>query len=110
MPFKEHKRRSVRLKGYDYTSEGAYFLTMCTKDRQCLFGQIVDDQMKLNQFGIIVRAEWIRTGIIRDEIQLDKYVIMPNHFHGIICIHDNRRGTARRAPTIFRTGSPDALE
>lgn len=98
-----HRRQSIRLKGYDYTQEGAYFVTICTHEQQHLFGEIVNGKMRLNEYGRIVRDEWNRTAQIRSEIEIDEFIIMPNHFHGIIviidCGHSARRGTARRART-----------
>ncbi|BBO90310.1 transposase [Desulfosarcina ovata] len=96
-----HKRRSIRLKGYDYSSPGAYFITLCTHGQVCLFGDITDGHMKLNDAGRIVTDEWIQTAVIRNEIELDEWVVMPNHFHGIVFLRP-RRGTARRAPTTTR--------
>ncbi len=93
-----HHRRSVRLKGYDYAQPGAYFVTVCTRDRECLFGEIVDGEVLLNLVGVAVRDEWLRTAQLRDNVALDAFVIMPNHFHGIVVITEGR-GTARRAPT-----------
>ncbi|MFA5352968.1 MAG: hypothetical protein WC291_01955 [Thermodesulfovibrionales bacterium] len=82
-----HHRRSLRLKGYDYSQEGAYFITICAHSRRdCLFGEIVRDEMILNECGTIVRDEWLKTSEIRSEIHLGEYVIMPNHFHGIVII------------------------
>jgi len=99
----KHHRRSIRLKNYDYASPGAYFVTIVTHRRQCLFGNVMDGQMRLNEFGEIVRDEWLKTETIRPRVQLDEYVIMPNHVHGIIIINDdNRRGTLQRAPTIMQ--------
>ncbi|MCK8603108.1 transposase [Desulfoferrobacter suflitae] len=98
-------RRSIRLKGYDYAGAGAYFVTICAQNRECLFGKIVDGKMVLNDAGEIVADEWIKTGDIRDKIILDEWVVMPNHFHGILVI-DDRRGTARRAPTVEQFGKP----
>jgi len=86
-----HHRRSIRLPGYDYTSEGAYFVTVVTHHRERLFGEIVNDEMVLNDFGKIVREEWLKTAQLRSEVELieDEFVIMPNHFHGIINITDS---------------------
>jgi len=95
-----HHRRSIRLKEYDYSQAGAYFVTLCVYDRECLFGTIVDGDMQMKEFGYIVAAEWIRTAELRSGIELAEYVVMPNHFHGIVVItneSDNRRGTACRA-------------
>jgi len=91
----ERNRRSIRLRGYDYSCAGMYFVTICTQTRVCLFGEIVDGEMWLNEYGCIVANEWIKTPEIRDEIELDEFVIMPNHFHGIVVVVC--RGTARRA-------------
>lgn len=84
----KHHRRSIRLKGYDYSRPGAYFVTICVHDRECLFGDISDGQMHLNEYGKIVQTEWLKSSEIRDEIELDAYQIMPNHFHGIVIIQD----------------------
>jgi len=84
-----HHRHSIRLKGYDYSQAGAYFVTVCAHERQCLFGEIVDGEMQLNDFGRIVAAEWIRSGELRAEIETGEYVVMPNHFHGIVMITDD---------------------
>jgi|JTFO01.1.fsa_nt_gb REP element-mobilizing transposase RayT len=102
---KIHHRRSIRLKGYDYTREGAYFITVCAYKRECLFGRIVDHVMGMNDVGHIVGDEWVKTVLIREEIELGDWVVMPNHFHGIIFIVGSR-GTARRAPTGERLREP----
>ncbi len=82
-------RRSIRLPGYDYSKIGMYFVTICTKNRECLFGKIVDDTMQKNILGQIVTNEWLKTSVIRLEVQLLEFVVMPNHFHGIIHIVDS---------------------
>ena len=76
-------RRSIRLKGYDYSSAGAYFVTVCTQNRECLFGEVVDEEMSINKIGTIVQAEWMRTADIRSNVLTDEFTIMPNHIHGI---------------------------
>ena len=81
-----HHRKSIRLKNYDYSQNGVYFITICTKNRRCLFGTIDNNEMALNTLGIIVRDEWIKSFQIRKELEMDEYVIMPNHFHGIVSI------------------------
>jgi REP element-mobilizing transposase RayT len=80
------RRRSIRLKDYDYAQAGAYFVTICTHDRECLFGEIVSGEIQLNAFGEIVVEEWGRSTEIRREIELDEWVVMPNHLHGIAVI------------------------
>lgn len=91
-------RRSIRLQGYDYSQAGAYFVTVCAQDRKCLFGDITNGEMVLNDYGRAVQDEWLKTAEIRFEIQLSEFVVMPNHFHGILIIGDDlRKGTACRA-------------
>jgi REP element-mobilizing transposase RayT len=82
----KHHRQSIRLKGYDYSSAGGYFITICTHQRECLFGEVVDGAMQLNELGEIVAFEWENTPNIRREIKLDAWIVMPNHFHGIVFI------------------------
>jgi len=85
--FNKH-RHSIRLPGYDYSAEGSYFITLVTHEREHLFGEIVDGEMRLNEFGKIVREEWERSTMSRKEIELDmdEFVVMPNHIHGIVHI------------------------
>ena len=98
---KKHHRRSVRLKGYDYAQPGAYFVTICTHKWTLLFGQVLDGKMILNSLGKVIKEEWLQTADSRPLVDLDEFVIMPNHLHGIIMIV-NGRGIARYAPTITR--------
>nr|VFK15997.1 MAG: hypothetical protein BECKLPF1236B_GA0070989_10879 [Candidatus Kentron sp. LPFa] len=93
-----HHRRSIRLRGYDYSQPGAYFLTICTQERECLFGDIVEGEMRLNHAGKIVAEEWRQTAAIRKEIQLDQWVVMPNHFHGILTITGPIVGAIHESP------------
>ena len=83
-----HQRRSIRLKGYDYSQAGAYFVTICTKDKECLFGEILDDRMILNKCGALTEAEWLRTSKIRPNVFVDEFIIMPNHLHGILFLRE----------------------
>jgi len=92
------RRRSVRLLGYDYSQAGGYFITICTQNRRCLFGKIVGDVMLLSDIGRIVESEWLRTPSFRPQIELDEFIIMPNHFHAIVLIPDCR-GVLQYAPT-----------
>lgn len=84
-----HRRRSLRLKGYDYSSAGAYFITICTHHRQCLLGTILNGEMQLSKMGWIAHEEWENSATIRQEIEFDAWVIMPNHIHGIVILNDN---------------------
>jgi putative transposase len=79
-----HHRRSIRLKGYDYSKKGAYFITLNLKNRLCLFGNIVDDEMLLNEAGIMVNKWWEKIPEKFPGIELGVYQIMPNHFHAIV--------------------------
>ncbi len=80
------QRRSIRLKGYDYSSPGAYFITICTQYREQRFGQVVDDEMRLNDAGNMLQIEWLALPARFPAIELDEFVIMPNHMHGLIFI------------------------
>ena len=86
-----HYRRSIRLSDYDYTRAGLYYITVCTFNRECLFGQMVDGAVRLNKNGEIARDEWLRTSIIRPNVTLDAFVVMPNHIHMIFHIKNTVR-------------------
>lgn len=81
-------RRSIRLPGYDYREEGGYFVTICTAERRPIFSRVENGVLRLHRYGQIVIEEWERTAAIRPEVVLSDYVVMPNHFHGIVLIHD----------------------
>ena len=81
---KIHHRRSIRLRGYNYSQAGLYFVTICCQNRKCLFGEIVNGEMICNNVGVMVREEWYKSENIRDEIIMHEFVIMPNHLHGIV--------------------------
>jgi REP element-mobilizing transposase RayT len=81
-----HHRRSIRLKGYDYAQAGAYFVTICTHNRACLFGDIVDDSIRLNDAGQLVQEVWTVIPTQHPGIAIDEFVVMPNHIHAIIMI------------------------
>ena len=86
---KKHHRRSIRLKGYDYSQAGAYYVTIVTYQRDCLFGEILNKEMSLNDFGKIAVECWRAIPEHFPFVELGAYVIMPNHVHGIIVIrHD----------------------
>jgi REP element-mobilizing transposase RayT len=82
----KHHRRSIRLKDYDYSQEGAYFVTICVYNGEHLFGDIVGEEMRPNPFGRIVQEEWLRSAQIRREVDPDEFRVMPNHVHGIVII------------------------
>jgi len=86
------------LRDYDYASAGAYFVTIVTRDRKCLFGDVIDGQIRLNHCGETVQDEWEKSAQIRKEIDLDSFVVMPNHIHGIIVFTDAPERATRRSP------------
>ena len=88
----QHHRQSIRLKGYDYASSGAYFITICAHHRECLFGEIVDGEMRLNKLGEIVRSHWMKLPQHHAHLQLDAFIVMPNHVHGILVLTDDPVG------------------
>jgi REP element-mobilizing transposase RayT len=98
-----HRRRSIRLPAYDYAQAGAYFVTMVTHQRQCLFGEIVGGQMRLAAYGQVVSEQWLRSALVRGEIELDAFIVMPNHIHGIviICAQPMGVGAHGRAPQLI---------
>ena len=109
-------RKSNRLQNYDYSQAGYYFVTICTQNRQCLFGEIVEGQMILNEVGKIIGRWWDQTKNKFPNIELDEFVIMPNHFHGIIALvgadlrvcpdSPGQDATAKRIKQGEHTGSP----
>lgn len=101
-----YHRRSIRLKGYDYSQAGAYFITICCEDRICRFGEIENGEMKLNEMGLIAFNEWLKTSEIRQNVELDVFVVMPNHIHGIIILNDMGRGELH-SPNNSPDNSPD---
>lgn len=101
----KHRRRSIRLKDYNYARNGAYFITVCAFDHQCLFGEIVNGEMQLKDFGQIVYDEWLRTAKLRPNVVLDVFIVMPNHFHAILIIESRGVSTYAPAPTNFRSPS-----
>jgi len=88
----KHQRRSIRLKDYDYTQPGAYFVTLCTWRRECLFGDVANGAVQLSPFGRIAQEQWLRLGRRFPQVDFSTYVIMPNHVHGIIVLRDTGKG------------------
>jgi len=111
-----HHRRSIRLKGYDYSQAGMYFVTICCQDKIYRFGKIENEAMVLNDFGKIAYDEWVKLQERYPNVLLDIFQIMPNHIHGIIVLNDvgatlavalnddavaqNNRAGASPAPTV----------
>jgi putative transposase len=88
MPFnsEKHHRRSIRLRGYDYSQPGAYFITICTQDRSYLFGEVVNGEIQMNEYGQIVHDAWNDLPNHYAGVVLDAFVIMPNHVHEVIVL------------------------
>jgi putative transposase len=82
-----HHRRSVRLRGYDYSQLGAYFVTICTQGRRCMFGEVIQQEMHLNDFGQAAYQAWEALPERWKHIELAPFQIMPNHMHGILLFH-----------------------
>jgi putative transposase len=104
----KHRRRSIRLLGYDYTQAGAYFVTICTQGRECLFGEIVDREMRLNDAGRMVHSVWEELPRRYTGMDIDAFVAMPNHIHGIIILRDHHvvGATPRGCPTSGQAQGP----
>jgi putative transposase len=95
---RKHHRRSIRLKGYDYSQAGAYYITIVTYQRDCLFGEIMNKEMIPNDFGNIADECWRGIPKHFTFVELGAHVIMPNHIHGIVVIRDTGRGAAMLRP------------
>jgi putative transposase len=104
----KYRVESTRLPGWDYAGAGWYFVTICTRNRECLFGDIVDGEMHLSSIGEIVAEEWQKTPDIRPNVVLDEWVIMPNHLHGIIII-ERDVSTTTTTPSRLKAGSLGAI-
>ena len=91
LPESSPRRHSIRLPGYDYSQAGAYFVTIVTQDRSCLFGRVEDSEMELNAVGTMVEKVWLEIPEHFDDVNVDTFVVMPNHIHGIIKIDNEGR-------------------
>ncbi|MBC7233963.1 MAG: transposase [Chloroflexi bacterium] len=118
MPYNpdQHHRCSIRLQGWDYTSAGAYFITICVKDHQCVFGRIADGTMHWNAWAYIVMGYWQNLPHRFPNIALDTFVVMPNHVHFILWLNPSETqphvgaqfhcAPTNCAPTCYHTTSP----
>ena len=86
----KHHRRSIRLRGYDYSSGGAYYITIVTQGRECLFGEIVAREIHLNEYGEVIQKWWNEIPIHFPNVELGAFIIMPNHIHAILWIHEQQ--------------------
>ncbi|WP_233896916.1 transposase [Tenacibaculum piscium] len=94
----KYRIESNRLKGWDYGSNAIYFVTICCKNKECFFGDIINGKIILSEIGKIVETQWIKTFEMRPDMNLQtgEYIVMPNHFHAIITIGENSYNTTRR--------------
>ena len=86
------RRKQLRIKGYDYSGYGPYFITICTKDKRCTFGEVDGSKMKLNPLGEMVEKWWNELTNKFPNIELDQFIVMPNHFHAIIVLNAHNVG------------------
>jgi putative transposase len=105
-----HHRRSIRLKNYDYAQQGAYYVTICVNHRECLLGRVADTEIELTDAGRIVAQTWNTLPDRFLTVELDAFVIMPNHVHGILVINESERpGNASIAPTNASLDSAESV-
>jgi REP element-mobilizing transposase RayT len=98
------RRRSLRLRGYDYGQAGAYFVTICTQDRHCLFGEADRHSIRLNEDGRMLTDLWMDIPSRFRDVALDSFIVMPNHLHGIVVLPDLcGKATARPAEGALAT-------
>ena len=110
---KNFKRHSIRLQEYDYSSAGPYYVTICIQNRFCLLGEISQADVELNGAGLMVYNQWLELPARFQNIKLDEFIVMPNHFHGIIVLNetagaslvdaqpnDNKEAGIKPAPTL----------
>ncbi len=102
----KHHRHSIRLKGHDYTSAGAYFITICTYQRDCLFGEIVAGAVRLNDFGSVVCECWEAIPRHFPNATVDAFVVMPNHVHGVLVINETAHVGATHASPLHAPPLP----
>ena len=110
--FVKQHRHSIRLQGYDYAQVGAYFITIVTRQRACLFGRILNDELILNTAGQVVQSMWNELPAHFSRIDLDTFIVMPNHIHGIIHIRGRRDqtvGARHAAPLHKRNVQPGSI-
>ncbi len=104
-----YRSPSLRLPSWDYSQAGWYFFTICTRNRQCTLGEMVDGSVVLTPAGQIVKEEWQRTAIVRPHLGLDEFVVMPNHVHGIVVLLGDPRKMSQRDVSTKSRLRPDSL-
>jgi REP element-mobilizing transposase RayT len=109
-PF-QYYRRSLRQRKYSFSRGGIHFVTICTHNRECMLGEVVESEMRLNEYGTIAREEWLHTEVARPNVLIDEFIIMPNHIHAIIVLTGGLLGEKRRGTTSSygsAAGRPEA--
>ena len=105
---RKHNRRSIRLRGYDYGQEGAYLVTICTYGRECILGAVKNGSMLLTEWGQVVEASWRNLPCHFRGIELDAFVVMPNHIHGVVAITGRGEAFAPRFEEALRFSQANA--
>jgi len=100
-----HHRQSIRLKDYDYSTDGCYFVTICIKDKIKCFGEIIDSEMVLNEYRKIVNQYWLEIPEYFPNAKLDECIIMPNHLHEILIVEDDIVVGNRHACSLHNMGN-----
>ena len=101
-----HRRQPTRLSRFDYAQQGAYFVTLCTRSRACLFGDVVNEEMRLNDIGKLAHRLWEEIPTHFPQVETDVWVIMPNHVHGVIIIAAPHVGATHASPLPQRPSGP----
>ncbi len=110
----EYKTKSMRLKSWDYTTPWWYFVTISTHNHKNYFGQIISGEIQLNEIGKVTQYEWLKTAELRGNVELDEYIIMPNHIHAIVILNEDnisrnvtKRDVARYVTTLRKNQYSD---
>src|SRR3989338_10065208 len=98
---------TARLEGYDYSSVGLYFVTICVKDRKCLFGDIVNEEIKLSNIGEMAKKFWLEIPRHFPDVSLEEFVVLPNHLHGVIEIVETQNLASQRTGSTEFTPHPN---
>ncbi len=98
--YRETERKNIRLQGYDYSSDGYYFVTICVKYGECVFGDVKNEIMGLSDIGCVIVKFWQEISNHFDNVKLDKWIVMPNHVHGIVVIQNHGRDEAMPHPYV----------
>lgn len=98
--WEKYRGKSCRLKGWDYSTDGVYFITICTKDRQCYFGNVYNYKMNLSVIGLLVEYFWRLIPVYFPSVYLEEFIVMPNHIHGLLVIKKNNVVTSINLKTL----------